>query len=136
MPTSKVQAYSVRKKYLIENFIKGDNLFNNKKLNKKMIFRIGEYTARVHLCKFSFIDNRPQNYILSGKNLVRVDLESFKTNPSNFDKSCDVISFIKSFKNKDIEKSFLKGYNRYCKYGSNRYVEKLCSLFLCVLNKL
>lgn len=136
MNTSKVLGYSIKKKYLIENFIKGENLFNNKKMDEKIAFKIGEFTAHMHLSGFSFIDNRPQNYILSGRKLFRIDLESFKTNPSNFDKSCDVISFMKSFRSKHIGKAFLMGYEKYCKYSPNIYIEGLCSLFLYILNKL
>lgn len=137
LPTSKIKDWSFDKGYVVEEFINGKNvyqLFKKSKDVEELSFRIGLYTGLVHSKGYSFVDNRPQNYILSGNSIYRIDLELFKDNGNNFDRFCDVVSFVKSFPNNGVGQAFLRGYKKHSDYKRNPILEAFCKKYIDFLN--
>ena len=138
----KVLTFSFDDSYIAEEFIDVINLYNvirdsEKKEMEDIAYQVGKMTGQLHSLGFAFFDNRPQNYIFKDGKIYRTDLETFELEPSDFEKYCDIISFIESFTGKmrdDVHNSFISGYENYAKHVHNRFLENLSRRALLLLN--
>jgi tRNA A-37 threonylcarbamoyl transferase component Bud32 len=129
----KIIDFSLRDSCIVEELVEGIDLHtlvvrapNDEAEHFSM--QAGEITGLLHSKGFAFLDNRPQNYLVSGGRLVRVDLETFEKNPSRFERYCDVVSFTESFKGeigKRIREAFIRGYEKYAKHVPNWFADNL-----------
>jgi len=134
--------HSFKKNYLIEEFIEGQNLFDLIKksdgdMRKALSYQVGKLTGFIHSKNYSFFDNRPQNYIMNSNKIFRTDLETFVEKTSEFEKTCDIISFTESFNGdtrKEVYENFLKGYSSYSQYHPNSFLELFARKVLVILN--
>lgn len=137
----KILDFSVKDGFIVEEFVDGKNLHqiikDSEKERKSISFEIGKLTGYLHSKGFAFFDNRPQNYIFKDGKIFRIDLETFETSPSKFERYCDVISFTESFVGRtrdDVHDSFIAGYECYSKHTHNKFIETLARRALFLLN--
>ncbi|TAL48410.1 hypothetical protein EPN87_00615 [archaeon] len=131
MAASKILKYSFEEKSIIESFVDGVSADKYLESTNDVIIagKIGKFTGGLHKQGMALVDNRPKNYIINDK-ITRVDLEMFREGASEFDKMCDLLSFVESFDDMRIRQAFLKGHNKSCSCGYNAYIGLLCKLFL------
>lgn len=138
----KILDFSVKDGFIVEEFVDGVNLHEliknaGSRKRKSISYEIGKLTGRLHSMGFAFFDNRPQNYILKDGKFFRTDLETFETAPSQFERHCDVVSFVESFLGKtrnEVHDSFISGYELYSKHIHNKFTENLARRALFFLN--
>jgi hypothetical protein len=131
IPMPRIHKYSFNERFLVEDFVKGvsaDKFLERP--NLRVSRELGRFIGRLHKQNISLVDNRPKNYIINSKKVFRVDLELFRTNASEFDKMCDLVSFVESFDDERIRGPFLDGHAMLCNCSYNAYIGMLCKLFL------
>ncbi|HYY39908.1 MAG TPA: hypothetical protein VE692_01530 [Nitrososphaera sp.] len=101
---------------LIEEYIEGGNLYwaLASGCDILLAYEAGCITAKLHKAGYSFVDNKAQNYLVSGDSVIRTDLGFIKKTHSHYSKSMDIGSFLASVMDLDrygeIVKSFHDGY--------------------------
>ena len=118
--------------FLVEKAINGIGAgkFLKTARNEKIPYEIGRFIGRLHKKNMALIDNRPQNYIINKNKIFRVDLEMFKLRAHEFDKMCDLVSFVEYFDDKVVRSAFMKGHDDFCKCSYRSYVGFLSKIFL------
>lgn len=103
---------------IVEEYIDGGNLYKYLKNNDNLeiVFKVGIITRKLHNSGYCFLDNKAQNYLVKGLEIVRTDLSLIQKQTSEYSKSLDIGIFLASLLDLEkekyiiIEKLFLKGY--------------------------
>jgi len=107
---------SISRKDLIEEYIEGGDIYRALASggNVMLAYKAGRITGKAHHAGFTFIDNKAQNYLVSGESVIRTDLSFVKEDISCYSKSMDIGSFLASVMDLDrypeIARSFHDGY--------------------------
>ena len=102
--------------HLVEEFVEGGDLYHSlaSVVEPGLAFAAGAATGRLHRAGYAFIDNKAQNYLVRGGQVLRTDLGFIKKSKSEFAKSMDIGSFLASVIDLEaypaIEKAFFQGY--------------------------
>lgn len=137
----KILDFSIKGGFVVEEFIDGTNLYelikDSERKRKKISYEVGKMTGYVHSKGFAFVDNKPQNYIFKNGKIFRTDLETFEVAPSQFEKDCDVVSFVESFVGRtreEVHEAFIDGYECHSEHIHNKLAETLARRALFLLN--
>ena len=107
---------SISDTYLIEEYIEGGDMYRALASGGDIMlaYRAGSITGKAHQSGYTFVDNKAQNYLVSGENVIRTDLSFMKKTSSHYSKSMDIGSFLASIMDLDrygeLAKSFHGGY--------------------------
>ncbi len=101
---------------LREEFVEGGDLYDAivSGTSTGLAHVAGVTTARMHKAGYVFIDNKAQNYLISGETLARTDLGFTRKSSSLYSRSMDVATFLASVMDLDnyaeVERIFYDGY--------------------------
>jgi tRNA A-37 threonylcarbamoyl transferase component Bud32 len=107
---------SISDTYLIEEYIEGGDMYRALASGGDVMlaYRAGSITGRAHQSGYSFVDNKAQNYLVRGENVIRTDLGFMKKTSSHYSKSMDIGSFLASIMDLtrygELANSFHDGY--------------------------
>ncbi len=107
---------SISDTYLIEEYIEGGDVYRALASagDIMLAYKAGAITGKAHRAGYTFVDNKAQNYLVSGESVIRTDLSFMKKTSSQYSKSMDIGSFLASIMDLDryaeIAKSFHDGY--------------------------
>lgn len=103
-------------KYLIEEFVEGGDLYHSlaRSASATLAFSAGALTGKCHQAGYAFIDNKVQNYLVNGNEVMRTDLGFTQRTRSLFARSMDIGSFLASVMDlrgyPEVEEAFFAGY--------------------------
>lgn len=107
---------AIGEEYLIEEFVEGGDLYRSlaRSTSTALAYRAGILTGRCHQAGYAFIDNKVQNYLVRGEEVVRTDLAFTQRTISPFARSMDIASFLASVMDlrgyPEVEGAFFDGY--------------------------
>ena len=108
--------FSMSDTNLIEEYIEGGNLYWALASGSDILlaYEAGCITGKLHEAGYAFVDNKAQNYLVTGDSVIRTDLSFMKKTHSHYSKSMDIGSFLASVidlgRYGEIVKSFHDGY--------------------------
>jgi tRNA A-37 threonylcarbamoyl transferase component Bud32 len=122
---------------LVEEYIEGGDLYRALAFGQavSLAFEAGCLTGRLHKAGYAFVDNKAQNYLVSGNSVIRTDLGFIQKSSSQYAKCMDIGSFLASVMDLRryglIEKAFYEGYLSESA-SSFHYLSLLVRNLLCV----
>ena len=108
--------FSMSDTNLIEEYIEGGNLYLALASGSDILlaYEAGCITGKLHEAGYAFVDNKAQNYLVTGDSVIRTDLSFMKKTHSHYSKSMDIGSFLASVidlgRYGEIVQSFHDGY--------------------------
>ena len=108
--------FSMSDTNLIEEYIEGGNLYWALASGSDILlaYEAGCITGKLHEAGYAFVDNKAQNYLVTGDSVIRTDLSFMKKTHSHYSKSMDIGSFLASVidlgRYGEIVQSFHDGY--------------------------
>ena len=108
--------FSMSDTNLIEEYIEGGNLYLALASGSDILlaYEAGCITGKLHEAGYAFVDNKAQNYLVTGDSVIRTDLSFMKKTRSHYSKSMDIGSFLASVidlgRYGEIVQSFHDGY--------------------------
>jgi tRNA A-37 threonylcarbamoyl transferase component Bud32 len=108
--------FSMSDTNLIEEYIEGGNLYwaLASGSDTLLAYEAGCITGKLHEAGYAFVDNKAQNYLVTGDSVIRTDLSFMKKTHSHYSKSMDIGSFLASVidlgRYGEIVQSFHDGY--------------------------
>jgi tRNA A-37 threonylcarbamoyl transferase component Bud32 len=108
--------FSMSDTNLIEEYIEGGNLYwaLASGSDTLLAYEAGCITGKLHEAGYAFIDNKAENYLVTGDSVIRTDLSFMKKTHSHYSKSMDIGSFLASVidlgRYGEIVQSFHDGY--------------------------
>lgn len=116
MGISTPELISISDNGLVEEYIEGGNLYKALLSGKstRLAVGAGRMTGRMHKAGYAFIDNKAQNYLVRGDDVIRTDLGFIQKSTSSYARGMDIGSFLASVMDLDryreVEKAFFDGY--------------------------
>jgi tRNA A-37 threonylcarbamoyl transferase component Bud32 len=108
--------FSMSDTNLIEEYIEGGNLYWALASGSDILlaYEAGCITGKLHEAGYAFVDNKAENYLVTGDSVIRTDLSFMKKTHSHYSKSMDIGSFLASVidlgRYGEIVQSFHDGY--------------------------
>lgn len=109
--------YSISNDTIVEEYVDGGDLYSAFEAGRNtqaMAYQAGLITATAHRAGLVFADNKAQNYLVRGNDVLRTDLSFIQETRTVYARSVDVGSFLASVIDLDsypqIENEFFLGY--------------------------
>ena len=111
---------SISNDVLVEEYVEGGDLYRalaSSTAGTSLAAAAGRLTGRMHRAGYVFTDNKAQNFLVRGADVLRTDLGFIQKSDSIFARSMDVGSFLASVMDlpayKELEQAFYDGYKEH-----------------------